>query len=88
MNMETSQKTSNKTQDHEIIKNWAEARNGKPALIETDGNSGGILKIRFDDDEQELKGISWNEFFDIFDRENLTFLYDPEEDNRFNKFIR
>ena len=84
--METTHKTSNKTQDHKIIRNWATERNGKPAMIDTEGE-GGILRIKFDTKETELKDISWEKFFEIFDRENLTFLYDAEEGNRFNKFI-
>lgn len=84
--------TSNRTKDHETIRSWASERNGKPTLVETNGSSSneneGILRIKFDDKEEDLKEISWNDFFRIFDKEKLTFLYDTDKENRFNKFIR
>jgi hypothetical protein len=76
------------TNDHDKIRAWAEARNGHPAVVRTKG-PGGILRIDFGEPEEGLEEISWDEFFRIFDENDLTFLY---EDNggrsRFNKFIR
>lgn len=86
---------SNKTKDHETIKNWVIHRNGVPVKVEgTGGKEGsGLLRIHFPEQSQEsnLKKISWDEFFDIFDKNNLTFLYQDKkeggEESTFNKFV-
>lgn len=85
---------SNITTDHETIKNWVEERDGKPAKVKTAGNnsSGGILRIDFPGgDEDNLETISWDDFFEEFEENNLAFLYQDEtkdgETSRFNKFI-
>jgi hypothetical protein len=33
-----------------------------------------------------LEPINWNRFFEIFDRSDVSFLYDPEA--HMNKFVR
>ncbi|WP_128254596.1 hypothetical protein [Falsirhodobacter deserti] len=79
-----------KTQDHDTIRKWAEARDGHPAKVETKGK-GGILRIDFGEPEDNLTPIEWEEFFQIFDDNNLTFLYQEEVEDggtsRFNKFV-
>jgi hypothetical protein len=84
------------TQDHDTIRQWAETRGGSPATVTatvTDDEAG-LLRIDFPgySGEDTLARISWEEFFDKFDEENLTFLYQDETDNgdvsRFCKFIR
>jgi hypothetical protein len=92
-----AQKTSNTTTDHETIKNWAEERGGVPAVVEGTEEKGegvGILRITFPDFDQNenLKEISWDEFFDQFDKSHLQFLYQDKTKNgktsRFFKFVR
>lgn len=81
---------SKQTKDHNTIQKWVEERNGKPALIEDTGNAsndGGVLRIKFDKGAEELKPISWSEFFEIFDERKVTFLYDADKGSTFNKFI-
>lgn len=82
--------TSNTTQDHDTIREWAESRDGHPAMVETKGE-GGILRIDFGEPEENLKQISWEEFFEIFDENGLSFLYQDKtaggETSRFNKFV-
>ncbi len=82
--------SSDKTTDHDEIRKWAEARDGHPAKIDT-GREGGILRIDFGEKEENLEEISWEEFFDIFDKNRLAFLYqDKTQDggrSRFNKFV-
>lgn len=81
---------SKKTQDHNTIQKWVEERHGKPALVKNTRNSsddGGVLRIKFDKSTEELKPISWDEFFKIFDEREVTFLYDADEGSTFNKFI-
>ena len=77
------------TTDHETIRKWAEARDGRPAVVRTSGK-GGILRIDFGDKDENLEPIEWEEFFKIFEVNKLAFLYqESEEDkaNRFNKFV-
>ncbi|MFC3167484.1 MULTISPECIES: hypothetical protein [Paracoccus] len=82
--------TSNTTQDHDTIREWAESRDGHPAMVETKGE-GGILRIDFGEEEEGLTRISWDEFFEIFDENGLHFLYQDEtaggDTSRFNKFV-
>ncbi|MFD2518438.1 hypothetical protein [Salinimicrobium flavum] len=86
---------SKTTSDHNTIKKWAEERNGKPAVVESTSKGkggGGLLRINFPGyAEDNLKNISWEEFFQIFDENNLQFLYQEEtkdgSESRFFKFI-
>jgi hypothetical protein len=82
--------TSNTTTKHDDIRKWAEARDGHPAMVDT-GGKGGILRIDFGEPEDNLKEISWDEFFKIFDENKLAFLYQDETSkggkSRFNKFV-
>jgi hypothetical protein len=78
------------TTDHNAIRKWVEARNGKPAVVRTAGK-GGILRIDFGEPEENLEPIEWDEFFQIFDDNNLAFLHQDEAaqggKSRFNKFV-
>lgn len=86
---------SKTTQDHNTIKKWTEERDGKPAVVESTSNSsqgGGLLRINFPGyAEDNLKNISWEEFFRIFDENDLQFLYQEKtkdgSESRFFKFI-
>jgi hypothetical protein len=75
------------TTDHKVIQKWAEARSGKPSRVKDTEGSGGILRIDFDEPEPGLEPISWDEFFKVFDKRKLAFLYQDERESRFNKFI-
>lgn len=81
-----------RTTDHGEIRSWVEERGGRPAIIEDtwDGNSA-ILEVDFNDSEDSLMEISWDEFFRIFDENNLDFLCQEEtaegEKSRFFKFV-
>lgn len=84
-----------KTTDHETIRRWVEQRKGHPATVKAtkEGDEPGLLRIDFPDysGERTLEAISWEEFFDKFDREHLAFLYQEETDDgqtsRFCKFV-
>lgn len=91
-----AQKTaeSNATTNHDTIKKWVEARNGKPARVKgtEGGDSKGVLRIDFPGGEEEkLETISWEEFFETFEENNLAFLYQENAKDggtsRFNKFV-
>jgi len=83
---------SKTTTNHKQIRDWAEARGGKPAVVESTAKSGGgLLRINFPGyAEDNLKEISWEEFFTIFDDNDLEFLYQEEtkdgSESRFFKF--
>lgn len=83
--------SSQTTTDHDTIKRWAEARDGHPSVVET-GGPGGILRIDFGPKEERLEPISWDEFFKVFEDNDLAFLYQDETggggQSRFNKFIK
>ena len=78
------------TTDHDRIRKWAEERDGHPARVQGTGD-GGILRIDFNEPEESLEEISWDEFFDIFEDRKLAFLYQDRTDeggpSRFNKFV-
>ena len=78
------------TTDHNVIRHWVEARDGRPARVRDTGN-GGVLRIDFDPSDDSLEPIEWDDFFKIFEENGLAFLHqDMTEDgqtSRFNKFI-
>lgn len=82
--------SSETTTDHDTIRKWVEARGGHPARVKGRG-PGGILRVDFGEPEDSLEEISWDEFFKVFDDNDLAFLYqDKTHDgatSRFNKLI-
>ncbi|MCB0587586.1 MAG: hypothetical protein KDD06_19995 [Phaeodactylibacter sp.] len=71
------------TVDHEAIQSWAEAREARPARLSRfeDEQVPGRIKFRFPgDDYPDEEGLSWDEFFDIFDRERLEFVFEDIAD--------
>ena len=91
----SSSASSKTTTDHEQIRKWAEERGGKPSCVLGTGGSGdaGVLRIDFPgySGEGKLKPISWDEFFEKFDEENLALLYQEKtkdgEPSNFNKLV-
>lgn len=84
---------SKTTTDHDEIRQWVEARGGRPATVKGTGGAGeaGILRIEFSN-EPKLDEIAWDEFFEKFDESNLEFLYQEHlksgEESRFFKFVK
>jgi hypothetical protein len=89
MATETQPSETRTTTDHDEIRRWAEAHGGRPAVVK--GTE--ILRIDFPggSGEDELDDISWDEWFDIFDRNGLAFLYQEQkaggEDSTFHKIV-
>jgi len=85
--------SSKTTTDHDEIRRWVEEHGGRPASVTDTGNGDdpGILRIDFDepggDDDDRLEEISWEEWFEAFEDNNLAFLYQDEGDSRFNKLV-
>jgi hypothetical protein len=84
---------SKKTTDHDEIKKWVEERNGHPSVVKSTHNEegSGLLRIDFNKPEKNLEEIDWDEFFEIFDSNNLAFLYQDKktdgETSTFFKFV-
>jgi hypothetical protein len=80
------------TTDHEKIREWAESRDGRPARVKGTGGRSkpAILRIDFPgfSGEDTLEPISWEEFFEQFDRAGLAFLYQDEPNSRFFKLVK
>jgi hypothetical protein len=78
------------TTDHDEIREWVEARQGRPSIIRSPGK-GGVLRVDFQEAEEEFEEISWEEFFEIFDDSGLAFLHQEKtadgKTSRFNKFV-
>jgi len=85
------------TTDHDEIRRWAEERGGRPAAVQGTGSDGdpGILRIEFPDyaeaDDDNLVEISWDEWFDAFEQNELALLYQEEtpdgDESRFSKLV-
>jgi hypothetical protein len=82
------------TTDHNAIRKWAEERDAKPTSVAGTGKKDevGVLRLDFDPKDKELNEISWADFFEKFEKENLAFLHqDKTADgsvSRFHKFIQ
>jgi hypothetical protein len=79
------------TTDHETIRKWADSKGGKPAAVGRTHQGGdiGIIRLMFPDAAQsehdELVEITWDEFFDEFEKRELALLYD--EKSMLNKIV-
>jgi catechol 2,3-dioxygenase-like lactoylglutathione lyase family enzyme len=81
------------TRDHDTIRRWVEERGGRPATVRgtARGAEPGLLRIDFQEPDENLEPLEWDEFFEKFDEAGLTFLYQEETADgglsRFNKFV-
>jgi hypothetical protein len=83
------------TTDHEVIRRWTEERGGFPATVKETSEDGkpGVLRIDYPgfSGEERLERISWESFFDAFEKNNLAFLYQEKVSggklSRFSKLI-
>jgi hypothetical protein len=78
------------TQDHEVIRRWAERHRAEPATGEATSsgpatvtvNDGGA-GVRFNfPGVARFRPIDWNEWFANFDAHGLTFVYEEEVSDR------
>jgi hypothetical protein len=85
-----------RTTDHDEIRRWVEARGGKPCSIEgteRKGEEAGLLRIDFPTGagDPPLGPVSWEDFFEKFDKEKLAMIYQEEkadgEPSFFCKFV-
>ena len=83
------------TTNHEEIQKWVEQRGGRPARVKgtEQKNTSGVLRIDYPgfSGEETLEVITWEEFFEGFEANNLAFLYQDEtkdgSESRFSKLI-
>lgn len=87
--------TSHTTTDHNEIQRWVDERGGRPARVKgtESKNSPGLLRIDYPgfSGEESLEEISWEEFFDGFEKNGLAFLYQEKTADgnvsRFSKLV-
>jgi hypothetical protein len=64
----------------------------RPAIVrDTKSDDGNVLRIDFPGGagEDELESVSWDDWFDIFDRNQLAFLYrNPKADGGDSGFFK
>jgi hypothetical protein len=81
------------TTDHDVIRQWAEARKGIPCTVdgtEHDGHAG-VLRFDFPANgrDERLREISWDDWFTAFDERRLNFIYQEERsDGKQSNFFR
>ena len=86
---------SKTTTDHDTIKEWVEARGGVPATVKRTEKNGepGLLRIDYPGvgEDDEFDQLSWDEFFEAFEDNDLAFLYQEKtkdgKESRFSKFV-
>lgn len=83
------------TRDHDEIRRWAEERGGKPSHVQSTGSGEdvGILRIDFPgySGEGSLEPITWEQWFEKFDQQGLSLIYEEETAggarSNFNKIV-
>ncbi|WP_210481217.1 Rho termination factor N-terminal domain-containing protein [Naasia sp. SYSU D00948] len=79
------------TTHHEVIKQWAEERGGRPATVEGTEHEDhlGVLRFDFGDETKNLRQVSWDEWFATFDERRLNFIYqETRSDGNQSTFFR
>lgn len=94
--MSKTERSAHTTTDHDFIRRWVEERGGTPSRVKRTGDKDdpGILRIDFPgySGADSLEAISWEEWFEKFDENELAFLHrdikgDDGELDRFNKLV-
>jgi hypothetical protein len=81
------------TTDHDVIRKWAEARDGIPSTVEGTKQRETLAVLRFDfplgGRGGGLRHVSWDEWFKAFDKRQLNFIYQEQmSDGRQSNFFR
>jgi hypothetical protein len=85
------------TTDPNEIREWVTARGGRPARVKNTGSKDpeldpGLLRIDFGKPDPNLEPISWEEFFEKMEENDLAFLYQDKtadgKESRFFKFVK
>jgi len=81
----------NTTTDHEEIRKWIEARDGRPTRVRGTEDEGGegILRVDFAEPDEKLEEVSWDTFFETFEDRKLAFLHqDKTADGKVSRFFK
>ena len=80
------------TKNHEVIRQWAKERGAEPATVPGTEHAGrpGVLRFDFPGfGGQELRHISWDEWFKTFDERDLVFIFqETTKDGRKSNFFQ
>jgi hypothetical protein len=83
------------TRNHDVIRQWAEARGAIPATIADTEHEGHLGVLRFDfpsgdsPGNSRLEHVEWDEWFRTFDERGLNFIYQEHRmDGRESNFFR
>ena len=83
--------SSETTTDHDRIREWTEARGGRPSVVRTGGEHGGVLRLDFGPKEENFEETGWDEWFEVFEESNLALIIQEQtadgKESRFNKLI-
>lgn len=87
--------TSKTTTNHNQIRRWADARHAHPARVKGTGrgNDPGMIRLDFPgfSGANKLEEISWDQWFDAFDNNNLALIYQEKtasgKRSNFNKLV-
>jgi hypothetical protein len=90
-----TQSTTKTTTDHDEIRRWVEEHGGTPAVVSgTEKGDTGVLTIDFPGGagEDQLEHVSWEDWFDKFERGQLAFVYQERkadgQDSTFFRLVR
>ncbi|MFC5368919.1 hypothetical protein [Salinirubrum litoreum] len=67
------------TTDHEEIRDWVEARDGRPAVLR-DPDADDLTFVFGDPDRAIASPVEWERFFDRFERRDRLFAYREDDD--------
>jgi hypothetical protein len=80
------------TRNHDVIRRWAEERGAQPATVPGTEHDGHLGVLRFDFPGyggQDLRHVSWDEWFETFDARGLNFIYqEKQKDGTPSNFFR
>ena len=83
--------SSETTTDHDRIREWTEARGGRPSVVRTGGEHGGVIRIDFGPKEENLEPTDWDEWFQVFEESKLAMILQDQtadgKESRFNRLI-
>jgi hypothetical protein len=79
------------TTDHDVIRQWAGARDAVPATVEGTEHEDhlGVLRFDFGGENEKLRHVEWEEWFETFDARRLNFIYqETRSDGSDSNFFR